>query len=248
MKRISALIILVLFSFSGFAQNPNKSTLHFRLSNGQPLTITINGRDFRKVNTQITLVDLPGKRHSVQVYRFRPYADGKGGKAELVYSGSFKIQKGNVYDVIVDVNQRILRIKNLGRVGEVDLNRNNSAALPPSLPPNAQNNVIPEQEYIPENSDMNISARLLIIKEQMDIVDEDSKKLKIAQDYIQKNPISTADLRNISSWIMFDDNKMILLKSAYSKIKDKQNFAGLKTIFILPETQSDFEKYANGLR
>ncbi|HRP88926.1 MAG TPA: DUF4476 domain-containing protein [Edaphocola sp.] len=245
MKSIQVLFFLLLFSLSGFGQKTNRSIIHFRLSDGQPLMITINGREFRKVNTNITIFDLPGKRHHIRAYKYRAYADGKGGKAELLYSGSFKIQKGNEYDAIIDVNRSILRLKKMENFGQNFQERNR---LSPALAPNAQHNMILENNLITENRDSQLSTNLSILKEQINNVEEDSKKLKLAQDFVQKNTFTTSELRNICEWIMFDDNKMKLLKTAYPNLTDRNNFASLKNIFTLPEAQKDFESYAQNPR
>ncbi|RYZ36375.1 MAG: hypothetical protein EOP49_32645, partial [Sphingobacteriales bacterium] len=92
MKRILVLVLTLLLSVPAiYAQKSNRSVMRIRLSNGAPLMVTINGRDFKKIGRSITIGDIPRKRQYIQVYRYRAYADGQGGKAELAYSGNVKI-------------------------------------------------------------------------------------------------------------------------------------------------------------
>lgn len=241
MKPFFLFLLCSLITFGALAQRSNRSTLHFRLSDGQPLVVTINDRDYKKVNTRITIADVPGRRQYVKVYRFRPYADGNGGKAELIYSGTIKIAPGSVYDCIVDLKSRKLLVKDLGAGGSPA----QPAYIPPPPPPvpDASNDVA-----IDHSSDhLNMDARLLQLQQNIANTKEDSKKLAAAKNYVLQNGTSTAELKTIASWIMFDDNKMELLKSSYNSIRDKQNFANLKEVFTMPEAQKEFTQYVERL-
>ena len=243
MSNFLALLILSLISVSGFAQRSNKTTIHFRLSDGQPMVLTINDRQFQKVNTKITLFDLPRKRHSVQIYRFRPYADGKGGKAELVYSGRFKVDPGSTYDAVVDVSRRKLLIKDLGIAAD-DSRGRGSAYMPPP-PANAPD---PKGDIAINSMIGNTDAKLLRLHQDMLETKEDSKKLEKAKQYVAARNVSSSDLRTIAGWIMFDDNKLDLLKYAYTRMSDEQNFEQLSDVFTMPEAQNSFKEYCRTLR
>lgn len=244
MKPVLSLLALILISLSSFAQQSNRTTIQFRLSDGQPMVLTINDREFKKVNNKITVYDLPRKRHTVRVYRFRPFADGKGGKAELVYSGRFKVNPGSTYDAIVDVNKRKLLIKDLG-ITSVNSRPDVSGGYmppPPAQAPNPKNDVAIGSTMSNANPDLNrLQQDMLSIK-------EDSKKLEKAKQYINANSINTTDLRTVSSWIMFDDNKLNLLKQAYSNVSDKDNYENLYDVFTMPDAQNSFKQYVKTLK
>lgn len=242
MKPFFLFLICSLITFGAFAQRSNRSTLHFRLSDGQPLLVTINDRDYKKVNTRITIADIPGRRPYVKVYRFRPYADGNGGKAELIYSGTIKIAPGSVYDCIVDLKSRKLLVKDLGADGSPS----QPAYIPPPPPPVPD---ISNDVAIDHSTDnLNMDARLLRLQQNITNTKEDSKKLAAAKNYVLQNGTSTEELKTIASWIMFDDNKMELLKSSYNSIWDKQNFGSLKEVFTLEAAQKEFTQYAEQLK
>lgn len=244
MRSFLVLFLLSLISFSGSAQRAGRSTIHFRLSDGQPMVLTINDRQFQKVNTKITLFDLPRKRHSVQVYRFRPYADGQGGKAELVYSGRFKITPGSTYDAVVDVSSRKLLIKDLGIAPGNSRPELNSGYMPPP-PANAPD---PKNDVAINNTIGNTDANLLRLHQDMLETKEDSRKLEKAKQYVAARKINSRDLRTIAGWIMFDDNKLDLLKYAYTRMSDQQNFERLSDVFTMPEAQNSFNEYCRTLR
>ncbi len=242
MKPFFLFLVCSLITFGAFAQRANRSTLYFRLSDGQPLVVTINDRDYKKVNTRITIADVPGRRQHIKAYRFRPYADGNGGKAELIYSGTIKIAPGSSYDCIVDMKSRKLLVKDLGP--------GNSPApagyLPPPPPPapDARNDVALDHSA----EHINMDARLSQLQQSMNETKEDGKKLAAAKSFVTRYGTTTAELRTIASWIMFDDNKMELLKSSYNSIRDKQKFNQLKDVFTLPAAQKEFTQYATQLK
>lgn len=242
MRSFFLFLLCSLITFGAFAQRSNRSTLYFRLSDGQPLVVTINDRDYKKVNTRITIADIPGRRQHIKAYRFRPYADGNGGKAELIYSGTIKIAPGSSYDCIVDMKSRKLLVKDLGPGNSPAP----AAYMPPPPPPvpDASNDVA-----IDHSADhLNMDARLIQLQQNITNTKEDSKKLAAAKNYVLKNGTSTAELKTIASWIMFDDNKMELLKSAYNSIRDKQNFGNLKEVFTMADAQKEFTQYAAQLK
>jgi len=242
MKPFFLFLVCSLLTFGAFAQRSNRSTLHFRLSDGQPLVVTINDRDYKKVNTRITISDVPGRRQHIKAYRFRPYADGNGGKAELIYSGTIKIAPGSSYDCIVDLKSRKLLVKDLGPGN----NPAPAAYMPPPPPPvpDSRNDVAIDHS----TDNLNMDARLIQLQQNITNTKEDSKKLAAAKNYVLKNGASTAELKTIASWIMFDDNKMELLKSSYNSIRDKQNFANLKEVFTMADAQKEFTQYAAQLK
>ncbi len=242
MKPFFLILVCSLITFGAFAQRSNRSTLHFRLSDGQPLVVTINDRDYKKVNTRITISDVPGRRQHIKAYRFRPYADGNGGKAELIYSGTIKIAPGSSYDCIVDMKSRKLLVKDLGPGNSLAP----AAYMPPPPPPvpDSRNDVAIDHS----TDNLNMDARLIQLQQNITNTKEDSKKLAAAKSFVAKNGTTTAELKTIASWIMFDDNKMELLKSSYNSIRDKQNFANLKEVFTMPEAQKEFTQYAAQLK
>ncbi|WP_118952490.1 DUF4476 domain-containing protein [Taibaiella helva] len=249
MKRILVLA-LALFSFlpAVFAQRSDRSTLRIRLSDGGPLLVTINGRDFRKIGRSITIADIPRKRQYMQIYRYRAYADGKGGKAELVYSGTIKVHKGSTYDCIVDIGTRKFRMLEVASLQPL-------AQQPPFNPRRdqplntddgtAMDNNAPVADDTPLElpPDRTVSARLQPLKAAMDKEDADSKKLAEARKFIAANSVTSAEVADIAGWIFFDDNRLTFVRAAYARVSDKENFNTVGTVFTLPESKKEFENF-----
>ncbi len=180
MKKILVLVLsFFLFLHTASAQKSDRSTMRIRLSDGTPLLLTINGRDFKKTGRSITIGDIPRKRQDFRIYRFRPYADGRGGKAELVFSGRVKIEKGSTYDCVVDVREGKFMMKEVSSLPALD-----PTPFDPRRSQPTGNNSDPDAEQYAASDDTDIamppnhdvSSRLQALKTAMDHVDADSKK------------------------------------------------------------------------
>jgi len=196
------------------AQKP-RSSLVVRMDDGQPLTVAVNNRYFNKTGTRLTVGDVLGKRPYLQVYRFRPYADGKGGKAELVFSGKIKIERRGTYEVIVHPGNR-----------SVSVGQRRILPQEQPLSPGAY-----EQEQIITLSKPAGEAEkapwLQTLLNQMADKVKDSDKLRIARSGLPPS-LTTIEAGFICDAILFEDNKLHFLKEVHSKIADPENFSHLK--------------------
>jgi hypothetical protein len=228
MKHLLSILLLSFICGNIFAQKKdNRSTLRIRLSDDAPLTVSVNGRYFQKTGKSITIGDLPRKKHQIKVYRFRPYKDGQGGKAELVYSGRIKTESGNIYDCVVDVPSRKLRMKQV-------------AALEPTV----QARYVQEQPAMaPIASPKARSAALTQLKAKIDAQNEDAEKLKIANKHMAASKAMVDEVKDIATWFYFDDTRLAFIKSCFGRVNDPENFTSLGSVFTLESTYSDFQKF-----
>jgi hypothetical protein len=240
MKRILAFIIamVTLIPFASAQQRSDRSSIRIRLSDGSPLMVTINGRDFQKVGRTLTINDIPRKRQNIQVYKYRPYADGKGGKAELAFSGTIKVQKGSQYDCIVDLGTRKFRMQEVAQLTPI-YDRPDFKNAPQS-PLNTGNY---EEIYTRKEEANALNPALQSLKKSMDAEDADSKKLVLANAYLAAKNINTADAKLIGSWLFFDDNKISFLKNAYTKVSDQQNFSSVLDVLTLEDSKQTLQKF-----
>lgn len=194
------------------AQKP-RSTLILRMEDGQPLTVAVNNRYFHKTGTRLIIGDVPGKRPYLQVYRFRPYADGEGGKAELVFSGQIKIERGGRYEVIVRPGHRSVRVARLSATGD--------AAF--TDPGNARADYAASGPVYEAGRPPWLHALL----EKMSAEIKDSEKLQLALSGLP-DKLSTAEALLICEAILFEDNKRGFLKTASPRISDRSNIDRLR--------------------
>ncbi len=248
MKRILALAMALLLSIPAiYAQKNNRSTMRIRLSDGSPMMVTINGRDFKKIGRSITIGDIPRKRQYIQVYKYRAYADGKGGKAELAYSGTVQIQKGGTYECIVDMGTRKLRLKEVGSLQPLPqlppFDRNRNRTLDENTPAEQPMDNTNDEVVLDMPPDRTVTTRLQPLKNAMDKVEADSKKLAEAKKFVNANTVSSAEVKEIAGWIFFDDNRLLFVKAAYPKVSDKSNFNAVGEVFTLDESRKAFDDF-----
>ncbi len=237
MKKQVLGLIIILFALVSFSNNSHarprkpRSVVVFSLSDGSPLTIAVNDRYYKKIARRITLNDLPGKRPYVKVYRYRPYADGKGGKAELVFSSTIKLTPGQSYEAIVDPQSRKLNLRPLRQ----------------NVPPPSNNYNNNQSNYSSQPPAM-LSSSLMVLENNMDKEDTESGKMRLAKQYADNNTISSEDVKNIATWLLFDDSRVDFVKYTYPKVTDKSNFAAqLTDVFSTEVSQKSFKQYMDSV-
>ncbi len=258
-KYVSLLVLLLSLSWVSFGQKP-KSIVRFSLSSQELLTVTLNERDFQRVGTSLVFNDLPKKRHSVRIYKFRPYSDGQGGKAELLYSGNIKIEPGKTYDAVLDVRTNKLRVKQVRTLETLPTYKGVAPGTPSRLPNNqykdeaisienastglqqSEANTVFE---LPKNHNVQLSDKLVALQKKMNTTLKDTDKLKMAQQYLQQNSLSVQEAGSIVSWINFDDNKLEFLKAVSQKLKGQADLEGLADYLTLKESK---QRYLDGLQ
>lgn len=232
MKQFVIFLLAITATIFSYGQKP-KSTVRFSLSDGSPLVITINERDYQKVGTNLIVSDLPRKRHSVRIYKFRPYADGKGGKAELAYVGNIKIEPGNKYDAILNMQSGKLHINQVRQYQELpasaSISRNPNATFNPNQDQaistiNASEGLSNNGEFeLPKNVEENLSQDLISLKANMLKEVKDGDKLRLANAFVDHRKVSSTEALAIMKWINFDDNKLAFAKHVKQKLTDPSN-------------------------
>lgn len=237
MKRVIAFSILF-FLFIGFAaaQGKPRSTVRIRLNDDYPLTVNINDRDYKKIGQTITIGDLPKKRHDIRVYRIRTYSDGSGAKADLVYSGRIKLEPGSTYDCIVDVKSRKFRMKKVKELPVLNVNQNGIQSVP-------ENNI---QEPVHNEIEMPTVKKeypkLKSLQTQLEKANTETERLQLAKKFVSNNTITTEEAAYISSFLLFDDNKVAFFKHAKPQLSDPQNFIDLAAELTMEDAKMEFKK------
>lgn len=252
MQKIGFSIFFLLMSLGVFAQKA-KSTLRFSLSDNQLLTVTINERDYQKVGTSLVFTDLPKKRHAIRIYKFRPYADGNGGKAELLYVGNIKVEPGKKYDFILDVRTNKLKVKEVrnfetlptykgnyipGQKAPMDPGRDQALRIENASDGLAEQHT--DSFELPPDNSANMNDGLIALKNNMQGKVNDQEKLQLAKAYINKEKVTVRQAGLIASWINFDDNKLIFLNNVKSKVVDPENVRQLADELTLKASKDSF--------
>lgn len=238
MKKLLLLSFIFMLGVTVVFAQSGRSTIRFRLSDGSQISLAMNGRYFNKTGRSLTVGDIPGKKQDVKIYRYRPYARKSGGKATLVFSGKIKIEKGGTYDAVVDTKS-----------GQLYLTAVNSLDNPVGKLPSPEANqaisttTASGEAIMPHTQTTEISPALQQLKTKMYGQTTDVEKLKTALHFLQKqNSVSAEDIRLICSWLLFDDNRMTLVRQAYDKVSDKGNLEVVRSVFTETASQQAFDQ------
>lgn len=74
----------------------------------------------------------------------------------------------------------------------------------------------------------------------------DSRKLELANSYVNKTNLSAQQIADISKKFTFDSNRLDWAKHAYNKCYDKANYFLLKSTFTFSSNYSALEEYMEG--
>lgn len=244
MKKLFSTVVLGVLVMSMAWAQPKRSTIQFRLTDNDLIRVAVNGRFFNKTARSITVGAIPGKKQEVKLYRFRPYANKKGGKAELIFSGRIKIEKGESYQAVVDPKTGKLYLTKVSelqeRVGQ--------------LPSPGANRTLSENEDLRSNPDVgdalrttpsvNLSPALQKLGKEMQLEVTDGKKLQKALSYLDKqNRVSSMDTKIIIGWLLFDENRLAFIKKAYPKLSDEEEMDEIRMSLSDAGVKSSFEQF-----
>ncbi len=218
---LTAAFLIMFYTHADAQKRRPRSTIRVTLSDDSPLTLAVNNRYYKKAGKRITLGDLPGKRPYFKIYKYRPFQDGKGGKAVLIFSGTVKIKPGKSYEAVVNVKNGKLSVRE--GIAPVLYNQPEDGEYAAGVP-----------------ADIQMMPQLESLKAGMDRQAADMDKLKLAKAYADKNKYNTEDLADIASWLLFDDTKLAFLKYAYGKVENQKQYQSLESVFSTDESKNQF--------
>lgn len=265
MKKLWLFLLLFSFNFCfAQAQYTPSNQLRLRMSDGSLLKVVINNRAFQKINNSLIINDIPNKRPHIMAYRYRPYADGKGGRAELIYSGTISIKKGRSYDGIIDVKRRVLLLKEVSsfyntppqnpqapyyKDQAIDDWQNDDGDYDPEILPeyqqNSEGNAFNEQESTLNNTTSESKTfrnEIYDLRAAMDKQDSDAEKIKLANRKLPQT-ISVEEAIYIAEGLFFDDTKMQFFKSNLNKIDDPPQLNNAVHCFTSESSKNDFLQF-----
>lgn len=233
MKRILVLLMLLLGLGDVMAQN-RECVLKISLSDDSPLTLTINGRRYEKHGRSLTIADLPPGRHRLQVYAYTPYERNSGGRANLVYSGSIRLERGTYNEAIVDGYRSRLRMTSQPLEDNVV-----------TYDDNDRDNRDRDRDRRNDRYDRNrLSAQdVSDLKTRVDDRITDTDKLTLIKSVLNGRSYNSAQVGEMMRWLSFDSSKLDLAKAAYSGAVDKQDYWKLESELSFSSSKDELNEY-----
>lgn len=247
MKKLLFTLILMAVTVANLFAQSRRSIIKVRLSDNSRLAVSINDRYYDKQGTSITIGDLPAGRHYIKIYRYVPYATGRGGKARVVYSGGIRLSEGTISEFTYDVRRNDLYAttefiddtyddrRDDRRDDRYDDRRDDRYEERDDVYNNRRGRVWTQQDM----SDL---------KKRVDDRMMDGEKQKLMQSVLQDRRYTTEQMRTMLNWLSFESTKVEVAKWGYDNVSDKQNYWKLESEFTFSSSKDEFNNYINGRR
>lgn len=253
MRQLLFLALLpVLLSSPVLAQRAT-GVLRVRFDDRSPAVVAVNGRHFQKSGRAFTIGDLPRGRSYVKVYAFRAYRDGGGGHARLVYEGKVRIHPGIVTYCIVERNtgRVLIYFRDPGGAGSYhDPDFDDPAAAPETVAPATRESgpAATDKRRTPGAPGRQTlsAADIKELEKQVNghIADED--KLRLMQELLEELSVSTAQVKEMLSWLGAETTRLEFAIWAYGRVTDPQQYHQLTAAFIYDSSKETLSSYING--
>lgn len=245
---------LLSFAFTPllFAQR-GMSTLRIRLSDNSHLRVSLDSRSFDKHGTSLTVGDLPGGRHYLQVYAL----DGDDrGRGQLVYRGYVKVHRGSYADCVIDPNTGDIQVNEEADNGdERDGRQYEEQQAPPQddIYANGDKNDSGGDNRKPDNADAPAIGSFgtgAMSRGDMDGLksmvrgkDGDNEKLQTMEAELKGKSFTTEQVSKMMGWLGGDDSRLELAEWAYPQTTDKDNYRKLGSAFAKGSYLKDLDDF-----
>lgn len=243
--------------------------LRLRLNDRSLIAVNIDGRYFNKGTTSLTLDGLPAGLHRVEVYRVSSYS----GRNTRIYTGTVRLNRETVHTAIIDVDRRSMRLyaesieessdeeyikgnrpgERYNRDGSAGGNQSDSNS-PIKDNRNERDNgdnregygSYPRGRADQRNTSGTFSQRNMDdlrsrVKSLITDIDKDS----LLRDKLQSASLTSAQVREMLSWLSFESTRLDFSKWAYNRVIDPANYHQLEEVFTFSSSKKEFNEAIN---
>jgi len=210
-----------------------RGVLRVQLTDGTPVSVIINGRDFDREERVLTFGDMPARRHTVQVYA---QTGRRGGGRTLVYTGRVRVEPAAITICTVDPFRRTARIQT--RALDVDPRGGVGGGAAPYRPP--VNNA-PRQPLITDADIRDVQTRAA------DRI-TDADKLATIRAALANRAYYADQLRPLALLLTFDETRLEFLKGAYAGAVDPENYWKLEDVLSFDASKQELNNLVSGRR
>jgi len=272
MLTIKKIFLLIIVLMTGFFAAQGQSMLRVSLrDHATQISVSVDGRYFSRRGTSVTVGELPYGRHSLKVYAVGYTRRGRGVE-EVIYSGSIKTYNGMISLVVVDplAGTRSVREVDIdeymashpmsargkfmgSKPDGKDLqgygsSSDNNGGQPDNNRPAA--NVANTTEARPVTSPTSASkpgtltqSRMVLMKKKAAEKTNDTQKMIVLKDELNKEKITTAQVAEVMDWFTFESSKVEFAKWAYTITTDKEYFGSLKDKLAYQNSQEELNTF-----
>lgn len=226
MKKIFTLFITSLFSLAVMAFDGSRLSIS-AVASSQEIKIEVDGKKYTMKNNTITLGFLDQGRHDVKIYRERKRNGFGFGRREIIYDNTVFLKKGFHLDITVNRFGKALVDERRMDVNDEWYND--------------------EDEYYDNggwgNSNVMSSREFNDVKDQLRKEWFESNRLNSAKFIIEKNNLTTSQVKELMLLFTFENNRLDIAKSAYRKTVDKQNYLNVNDALTFNSSKEELVRF-----
>ncbi len=226
MKKIFTLFITSLFSLAVMAFDGSRLSIS-AVSSSQEIKIEVDGKKYTMKNNTITLGFLDQGRHDVKIYRERKRNGFGFGRREIIYDNTVFLKRGFHLDITVNRFGKALVDERKMDVNDEWYND--------------------EDEYYDNggwgNSNVMSSREFNDVKDQLRKEWFENNRLNSAKFIIEKNSLTTSQVKELMLLFTFENNRLEIAKSAYRKTVDKQNYLNVNDALTFNSSKEELVRF-----
>lgn len=226
MKKIFTLFITSLFSLAVMAFDGSRLSIS-AVSSSQEIKIEVDGKKYTMKNNTITLGFLDQGRHDVKIYRERKRNGFGFGRREIIYDNTVFLKRGFHLDITVNRFGKALVDERRMDVNDEWYND--------------------EDEYYDNggwgNSNVMSSREFNDVKDQLRKEWFENNRLNSAKFIIEKNSLTTSQVKELMLLFTFENNRLEIAKSAYRKTVDKQNYLNVNDALTFNSSKEELVRF-----
>jgi len=226
MKKIFTLFITSLFSLAVMAFDGSRLSIS-AVASSQEIKIEVDGKKYTMKNNTITLGFLDQGRHDVKIYRERKRNGFGFGRREIIYDNTVFLKRGFHLDITVNRFGKALVDERRMDVNDEWYND--------------------EDEYYDNggwgNSNVLSNREFNDVKDQLRKEWFENNRLNSAKFIIEKNSLTTSQVKELMLLFTFENNRLDIAKSAYRKTVDKQNYLNVNDALTFNSSKEELVRF-----
>lgn len=228
MKKISTFLVSSLFSLSLLAFDGSRLSIS-ATGTAAELKIEIDGRQMTMKNNTITVGYLGEGRHDVKIYKEARRSRNNFGRREIIYSNTIFLKRGFHLDITVNRFGKVL-------VDEARIDLNDDSY-------NDEDEYYDNEGGWGHNSNVMTAREFDQVKQSLRKEWFENNRMSSAKFILEKNSVTTAQVKELMSLFMFEDNKLEIAKQAYRKTVDKKNYYQVMDALTFSSSKDELARF-----
>lgn len=247
MKRTFTLITGLIISIISFAAG-NDGTLAITVAGSGTIEVIVDNRRIQERDNSVLIDNLNPGYHTVKIYRQRQsyvnnrkWPSNSGNRAELIYQATLNIRSRQFVDIMINrFGKAFVDERSVGwNDDDWSGNRNDRS---PQYDPR-------DDRYDRNNYGTSMrEEEFLRIREQLRRENFENARFNLAQQVVERNYLSSMQLRQVLQLFSLESNKLELAKLGYRNLTDKRNYTILYDVFSFMRTREELTQYVERFR